>query len=162
MILRVGQNPSFTTQGNSMTSKKSVSSVGLQPQLINFADPPYAAFSSMTADKVQDGLKKEIAALNAMGYDAQLCLTDFGETAEVQTLGHSTRPRRCSAGARFPEHGVKSRTKLLSCRSASSDNDERRQAPVIDPGGIRVRQLSTLYAIGLVLIIAGCATGEVS
>ena len=65
-----------------MTSKKSVLSVGLQPQRINFADPAYAAFPGMTAEKVQGGLDKDIAALNAMGYDAQLCLTDFGETAE--------------------------------------------------------------------------------
>ncbi len=66
-----------------MTSKKSVLSVGLQPQLINFADPAYAAFPGMTADKVQGGLDKDIAALNALGYDAKLCLTDFGETAEA-------------------------------------------------------------------------------
>ena len=65
-----------------MTSKKSVLSVGLQPQLINFADPAYAAFPGMTAEKVQSGLDKDIAALNALGYDAKLCLTDFGETAE--------------------------------------------------------------------------------
>ncbi len=65
-----------------MTSKKSVLSVGLQPQLINFTDPAYAAFPGMTAEKVQGGLDKDIAALNALGYDAQLCLTDFGETAE--------------------------------------------------------------------------------
>ena len=66
-----------------MTSKKTVLSVGLQPQLINFADPAYAAYPGMTAEKVQGGLDKDIAALNAMGYDAKLCLTDFGETAEA-------------------------------------------------------------------------------
>ena len=65
-----------------MTSKKSVLSVGLQPQLINFADPAYDAFPGMTAEKVQAGLEKDIAALNALGYDAKLCLTDFGQTAE--------------------------------------------------------------------------------
>jgi len=65
-----------------MTPKKFVLSVGLQPQLINFADPAYAAFPGMTAEKVQGGLDKDIAALNALGYDAKLCLTDFGETAE--------------------------------------------------------------------------------
>jgi len=32
---------------------------------------------------VQGGLDKDIAALNALGYDAKLCLTDFGETAEA-------------------------------------------------------------------------------
>jgi hypothetical protein len=37
----------------------------------------------MTAEKVQGGLDKDIAALNALGYDAKLCLTDFGETAEA-------------------------------------------------------------------------------
>ena len=65
-----------------MTSKKSVLSVGLQPQLIDFTDPAYAAYPGMTAVKVQGGLDKDIAALHAMGYDAKLCLTDFGETAE--------------------------------------------------------------------------------
>jgi len=70
-------------KSKTMTSKKSVLSVGLQPQLINFADPAYAAFPGMTAAKVQGGLDKDIAALNAMGYDAKLCLTDFGETAEA-------------------------------------------------------------------------------
>jgi len=57
-----------------MTSKKSVLSVGLQPQLINFADPAYAAFPGMTAEKVQGGLDKDIAALNALGYDANCVL----------------------------------------------------------------------------------------
>ncbi len=66
-----------------MTSRKSVLSVGLQPQLIDFADPAYAAFPGMTAAKVQGGLDKDIAALNALGYDAKLCLTDFGATAEA-------------------------------------------------------------------------------
>jgi len=65
-----------------MTSKKSVLSVGLQPKLIDFSDSAYAAYPGMTAAKVQGGLDKDIAALNAMGYDASLCLTDFGETAE--------------------------------------------------------------------------------
>jgi len=66
-----------------MTSKKTILSVGLQPHLINFADPAYAAYPGMTGEKVQAGLDKDIAALNALGYDAKLCLTDFGETAEA-------------------------------------------------------------------------------
>jgi len=55
-----------------VNSKNSVLSVGLQPQLINFADPAYAAFPGMTAEKVQGGLDKDIATLNALGYDAKL------------------------------------------------------------------------------------------
>ncbi len=76
-----------------MNTKKFVLSVGLQPQLINFADPAYAAFPGMTAEKVQGGLDKDIAALNALGYDAKLCLTDFGETAEdvIRAALHKSR-----------------------------------------------------------------------
>jgi len=66
-----------------MTSKNHVLSVGLQPQLIDFSDPAYAAYPGMTGEKVQGGLDKDIAALIALGYDAKLCLTDFGETAET-------------------------------------------------------------------------------
>jgi len=67
-----------------MASKKLVLSVGLRPQLIDFADPAYAAYPGMTAEKVQGGLDKDIETLNALGYDAKLSLTDFGETAEAQ------------------------------------------------------------------------------
>ena len=77
-----------------MTSKKSVLSVGLKPQLIDFADPAYAAYPGMTAEKVQGGLEKDIAALNAMGYDAKLCLTDFGETAEAVIRHPAAKPLR--------------------------------------------------------------------
>ena len=31
---------------------------------------------------------------------------------------------------------------------------------MIDPGGIKVRQLSTLFTIGMILMIASCANGE--
>lgn len=66
-----------------MNAKKSVLSIGLQPTLIAYADPAYAAFPGMTAEKVQGGLDKDIATLTALGYDAKLCLTDFGATAEA-------------------------------------------------------------------------------
>lgn len=66
-----------------MNAKKSVLSIGLQPTLIDYADPAYAAFPGMTAEKVQGGLDKDIATLTALGYDAKLCLTDFGATAEA-------------------------------------------------------------------------------
>lgn len=61
-----------------MNSKKSVLSVGLQPGLINFADPAYAAFPGMTAEKVQSGLDQDISSLNALGYGAKLCLLACG------------------------------------------------------------------------------------
>lgn len=63
--------------------KPAVLLVGLEPSLINFSDPAYAAFPGMTAEKVQAGLDKDVAALNALGYAAELCLVDFGKTAEA-------------------------------------------------------------------------------
>ena len=65
-----------------MTQGKRVLLVGLQPKLINFAEPDYAAFPGLDAAKVQAGLDADVSSLNSLGYDAQLCLTDFGETAE--------------------------------------------------------------------------------
>jgi hypothetical protein len=66
-----------------MTAKKSVLLVGLRPELINFADPAYAAFPGLDAAKIMAALTADEHSLNAMGYDAKLCLTDFGETAEA-------------------------------------------------------------------------------
>ncbi|HOE41743.1 MAG TPA: hypothetical protein PLB25_08965 [Rhodoferax sp.] len=66
-----------------MTAKKSVLIVGLRPELINFADPAYSAFPGLDAGKVMAALTADELNLNALGYDAQLCLTDFGETAET-------------------------------------------------------------------------------
>jgi hypothetical protein len=64
-------------------SKKSVLVIGLEPSLIDFFDPAYAAYPGMDASKVMAGLKADEAHLKALGYDAQFCLTDFGETAEA-------------------------------------------------------------------------------
>jgi hypothetical protein len=66
-----------------MTSKKNVLLVGLEPHLINFSDPAYAAFPGLTAEKVLGSLNADAAELNELGYDTTLCLVDFGETAEA-------------------------------------------------------------------------------
>jgi hypothetical protein len=60
----------------------SVLMVGLQPDLIDFSDPAYAAFPGMTAEKVMAGLNADVARLTSLGYDTSLCLVDFGATAE--------------------------------------------------------------------------------
>ncbi len=91
-------------------SKKSVLVIGLEPSLIDFSDPAYGAYPGMDASKVMASLKADEANLNALGYDAQLCLTDFGETAEAVVQARLSgeairlRPyrRRCSFDR--PEH----------------------------------------------------------
>ncbi len=69
-----------------MTYKKSVLIIGLQPTLIDFSAPDYAAFPGLDAAKVLASLKADGDRLNSLGYDVQMCLTDFGETAESVVL----------------------------------------------------------------------------
>jgi hypothetical protein len=63
-------------------AKTSVRIVSLEPSLIDFSDPAYGA-SGLDATSVRAGLKADEARLKALGFDAELCLTDFGETAET-------------------------------------------------------------------------------
>jgi hypothetical protein len=68
-----------------MTSDKSVLVVGLDPALIDFSSPGYPP--GMDAAKVMAGLKSSKEELTRLGYDMQMCLTDFGETAEAVLRG---------------------------------------------------------------------------
>jgi hypothetical protein len=68
-----------------MTSDKSVLVVGLDPALIDFSKPGYPP--GMDAAKVMAGLKSSKEELTRLGYDMQMCLTDFGETAEAVLRG---------------------------------------------------------------------------
>src|SRR5947209_1852919 len=64
-----------------MTDQKSVLGIGLDPTLIDFSQPGYPA--GMDATKVLAGLKSSEEELTGLGYSVQMCLTDFGETAEA-------------------------------------------------------------------------------
>jgi hypothetical protein len=55
---------------------KKVILVGLEPTKIDFSDPAYAAFAHLDAKKVQFGLDQDVSKLNALGYEAELCLTE--------------------------------------------------------------------------------------
>ena len=76
-----------------MTDKKSVLVIGLQPTLIDFSSPDYAAYLDMDAAKVSAGLKAAEDSLTQHGYDVQMCLTDFGETAEAVVQDRLMRKR---------------------------------------------------------------------
>jgi len=86
-------------------SKPAVLLLGIEPTLIDFSDPAYGAFPGMTAEKVLAGLDKDIGVLNGLGYAAELCLVDFGETAEaVLRQRLESRPYDCiliGAGVRL-------------------------------------------------------------
>jgi hypothetical protein len=64
-----------------MTEAKSVLVIGLDPELIDFSQLGYAP--GMNTTKVLAGLKSSEAELAGLGYSVELCLTDFGETAEA-------------------------------------------------------------------------------
>ena len=94
-----------------MTVKKSVLVIGLQPTLIDFSAPDYAAFPGLDAAKVLAALKADVDRLNSLGYDVQMCLTDFGVTAEAVAIDHLKRKRfdcvLIGAGVRtIPKHFI--------------------------------------------------------
>ena len=73
-----------TTQHDSKNAeRKSVVIIGLDPSLIDFSSSDFAPFPGLTAEKVRAGITAAEEGLKALGYDAQHCLVDFGQTAEA-------------------------------------------------------------------------------
>ena len=70
-----------TTQVSNATAGKTVLIIGLDPALIDFSEPGYAA--GLNAAKVMAGITGDQERLKAIGYDTHICLTDFGDTAEA-------------------------------------------------------------------------------
>ena len=64
-------------------TKKNVLLIGLDPAVVD-----YSRFPGMDAEKLSAALKTDEERLNGLGYDAQWCLTDLGETAEAVVLDH--------------------------------------------------------------------------
>ena len=75
--------PHAKAQSSNDTARRSALIIGLDPDLIDFSSPDFAAFPGMTAAKVLAGVTAAEEGLKALGYDAQHCLTDFGQTAEA-------------------------------------------------------------------------------
>ena len=74
-----------------MAGDKSVLVVGLDPALIDFADPGYPP--GMNVAKVLAGMKSSEDELTRLGYAVQTCLTDFGQTAETVVQNHLKQKR---------------------------------------------------------------------
>jgi hypothetical protein len=74
-----------------MTGEKRILVIGLDPTLIDFSQPGYAP--GMNATKVLAGLKSSEDELSRLGYSVEMCLTDFGETAEAVVQSHLTQTR---------------------------------------------------------------------
>jgi hypothetical protein len=74
-----------------MNTGKSVLIIGLQPKLIDFSLPELAASPGLDAQKIQAALDADEATLKNLGYDAVMCLTDLGSTAETVVVDHLRR-----------------------------------------------------------------------
>lgn len=71
-----------------MSEKQTVLVIGLEPTRIDFSHPDYASTGlGLDATKVLAGLKSSEDELTRRGYSVQMCLTDFGETAEAVVRG---------------------------------------------------------------------------
>lgn len=53
----------------------------MEPSLIDFSEDGYSAHPGLDAEVVRAALRRDEASLIALGFDARLCLIDFGETA---------------------------------------------------------------------------------
>ena len=65
-----------------MTEEKSVLVVGLDPTLIDFSKPGLPAGHGRNEGTCRSQMPAE-DELTRLGYSVQMCLTDFGETAEA-------------------------------------------------------------------------------
>ena len=59
-------------------AKKTVLAIGIEPSLGDFS-----AFPGLTTELVTSYIKAQIEKLRALGFDAESCLIDLGETAEA-------------------------------------------------------------------------------
>lgn len=69
-----------------MTSNKNILIIGLDPFILDFTSPDF--IPGLTAEKVMNGLNSSIKELVELGYNAELCLTDFGQTASAVAQEH--------------------------------------------------------------------------
>ena len=89
------------------TAQVRVVLVGLEPTIIDFSGPAFADKPGLTAGTIQAGINHDIARLRELGYDADFCPVDYGETAaEVMRRQLAAKPYDCiviGAGVRlFP------------------------------------------------------------
>lgn len=82
-------------------AKKTVLAIGIEPSFVDFSPIP-----GLTAELVRSYIEAQIEQLRAMGYEADSCLIDLGETAEaVAAMALRSRRLDCvviGAGLREP------------------------------------------------------------
>jgi hypothetical protein len=81
-------------------AKKTVLAIGIEPSFVDFA-----AFPHLTPELISHFIEAQIERLRALGYEAESCLIDLGETAETVTTAalRSNRPDCVVIGAGLRE-----------------------------------------------------------
>ncbi len=74
--------PDAASQSSNDPASRTALIIGLDPELIDFSSPDFAAFPGMTAAKVLAGMDAAAEGMKDHGYEVHHCLTDFGQTAE--------------------------------------------------------------------------------
>src|SRR5437868_3558946 len=69
-------------------AKKTVLAIGIEPSLVDLS-----AYPGLTPELVRHFIDAQIEKLRALGYDAESCLIDLGETAEAVTIAALTSRR---------------------------------------------------------------------
>lgn len=70
-----------------MNSKPHILLIGIDPLLLDFSSPEFAAMPGLTAEKIEAGTKASLDELNALGYVAEKCWVDLGTTASETVIG---------------------------------------------------------------------------
>jgi hypothetical protein len=82
-------------------AKKTVLAIGIEPALADYKMMP-----GLTAELIRNYIDVQMEQLRKLGYDAQICLIDLGETAgRVVTTAPQSRKFDCiviGAGLRLP------------------------------------------------------------
>lgn len=94
-------------------TRKTVLAIGIEPSFVDLD-----AFPGLTPDLVRNFIEAQIERLRALGYEAESCLVDLGETAEtVAAAALASRPPDCvviGAGLREPPERLLLFEKILN------------------------------------------------
>lgn len=64
-----------------MADEKTILIIGIDPKWLDFSSPEFSSMPGLTAEKVWAGITDAVNVLNEIGYQAEACWIDLGETA---------------------------------------------------------------------------------
>ena len=69
-----------------MQPKKHILLIGIDPLLLDFSAPDFAAMPGLTAEKIEAGTQMALDELNSLGYIAEKCWVDLGTNASETVI----------------------------------------------------------------------------